>query len=86
MNRQQIRYKLSVLVERLTAQREAEMMRATTVYGGGAAQSALALVWLDEQIEKAKRIHDNIPKMCVGCGWRLPELFQEKCLSCILEP
>jgi hypothetical protein len=85
MDRQQLRYRLSRLIKNLEAQREAEFLRADTVYGGGPAQSVLALVWLDEQLAKARRVHDNIPKMCVGCGWRLPEVG-ERCLPCVIEP
>lgn len=85
MDRQQLRYNIRKLITSLEAQREAELLRAATVYGGGAAQSVLVLVWLDEQLAKAKRIFDIIPVMCVNCGWRLPEAG-ERCLPCVIEP
>ena len=86
MDRQVMRGRIRNLIVQLEVQREAELLRATTVYGGGAAQSCLVLVWLDEQINKAKQILDRIPQMCCGCGHNVPEMFSDRCLSCILEP
>lgn len=86
MDRQVMRGRIRNLIVKLEVQREAELLRATTVYGGGAAQSCLVLVWLDEQISKAKRVFDRIPQMCCGCGHNTPEMFSDRCLSCILEP